>query len=353
MSDIFLDGVGGGREDTLEMYTQPYTLRYVRTDGPACYHCYGRCVNKERLLGDDEAKDRFVWELRRVADFCGVEVLTYCLMSNHFHILVRVDPAVREVADEELVRRFRALYGEDKCPYINMNARRVAATLATESSDAEELRAHLRGRMGSLAGLMKTLKQRYTVWYNGERGRVGTLWAERFKSCMVQDSPQVLRVVGAYIELNPVRAGLVERAEAYRWSGYGAAMGGAGSRGLREWARDGILSMLGRESSPETFDCDRFVDSYGRLLAVKDDVGQEGFRKGADPFSEACLEPAPMLRQIPEFLRGAVVGTRDFVAAYLSLDLGKSMQPSAEVLPESGLRSARRPRVRSLPPDSG
>ncbi|MCC5805020.1 MAG: transposase [Opitutales bacterium] len=109
------------------MYTRTYPLRYVRTDGPACYHCYGRCVNKERLLADEEAKDRFVGELRRVADFCGVEVLTFCVMSNHFHILARVDPAAKEVADAELVRRFRVLYGEEKCPYLNLGARQVAA----------------------------------------------------------------------------------------------------------------------------------------------------------------------------------------------------------------------------------
>ncbi|MCC5805405.1 MAG: transposase [Opitutales bacterium] len=263
-------------------------------------------MNKERLLGDEEAKDRFVAELRRVADFCGVQVLTFCVMSNHYHILVRVDPRAKEADDKELVRRFRALYGEEKCPYINMDARRVAWVLDSKLDDAKEVRAHLRGRMGDLAGFMKTLKQRYSVWYNGERGRVGTLWAERYKSCVVQDSAAVLRVVGAYIELNPVRAGLAERAEAYRWSGWGAATGGEVSASQRAWARAGIVEMLGEETR-EGEEGRRFLESYGFLLRVKDDAGRGETGPVSGDGTGSLLERAPAL------LRGAVVGTRAFV----------------------------------------
>ncbi len=293
-----------------------------------CYHCYGRCVNKERWLGDEEAKDRFVAELRRVAAFCGVEVLTFCVMSNHYHILVRVDPKAKAVGDAELVRRFRALYGEDKCPYINLNAAEIAAVLKSKLKDAEEVRDHLRGRMGVLAGFMKTLKQRYSVWYNGERGRVGTLWAERYKSCVVQDSPHVLRVVGAYIELNPVRAGLAERAEDYRWSGYGLAVGAGVSPTLRAWSRSGIAGMLGAErggaeedkdvsrrypapppSEAESGEAKRFIKSYGLLVRVKDDTG--GGKGAASQRLEGALGCG---ERLPGLLGGAVVGTRRFVS---------------------------------------
>ncbi len=333
------------------MYRRPYPRRLVAPEGEsACYHCYGRCVNKERLLGDGEAKDRFVAELRRVAAFCGVEVLTFCVMSNHYHILVRVDPRAKEVEDEELVRRFRALYGENKCPYINMDARRVASVLDSKLDDAEEVRAHLRSRMGDLAGFMKTLKQRYSVWYNGERGRVGTLWAERYKSCVVQDSPHVLRVVGAYIELNPVRAGLAERAEAYRWSGYGAAGGGEAPPSLRAWARAGITGMLGTmkrmgegveekkelrgtelrsKKSGEEKDAQEFLESYGLLLRLKDDTGQ---KSTADSEAADSDSRHPLLGRLPALLRGAVVGTQEFVTDWLPALCGRrtpTPQPDA------------------------
>ena len=330
------------------MYRRPYPRRLVAPEGEsACYHCYGRCVNKERLLGDGEAKDRFIAELRRVAGFCGVEVLTFCVMSNHYHILVRVDPRAKEADDKELGRRFRTLYGEGKCPYINMDARRVASVLDSKLDDAEAVRAHLKSRMGDLAGFMKTLKQRYSVWYNGERGRVGTLWAERYKSCVVQDSPHVLRVVGAYIELNPVRAGLAERAEAYRWSGYGAAVGGEASPSLRAWARAGIVGMLsGEQESVE--EARKFLDSYGILLRVKDGTDQMA-RGGRDERGEASgnLEAdTPLLKRIPGLLRGAAVGTREFVCKVA----GRQGRPPGAFVNEAdgfSLHHARAPRMRS------
>ncbi len=334
------------------MYRRPYPRRLVAPEGEsACYHCYGRCVNKERLLGDGEAKDRFVAELRRVAAFCGVEVLTFCVMSNHYHVLVRVDPRAKEVDDKELVRRFRALYGEDKCPYINMDARRVASVLDSKLRDAEEVREHLRSRMGDLAGFMKTLKQRYSVWYNGERGRVGTLWAERYKSCVVQDSPHVLRVVGAYIELNPVRAGLAEHAEAYRWSGYGAAVGGEVSAALRAWARAGIAGMLGEASKvraphgEEGEDGRKFIESYGLLVRVKDDT-RGGIRHGGENSSGTELN---LLERVPGILRGAALGTRRFVARMSKrMRRRRQREPVAcceSELDEAALCYARRPRL--------
>ena len=67
-----------------------------------------RTVNGERLF-DDRAKEVLRKVLWQVADFCGVEVLTYCIMSNHFHVLVRV-PVLDELSDAELMRRYKVLY---------------------------------------------------------------------------------------------------------------------------------------------------------------------------------------------------------------------------------------------------
>ncbi len=61
-----------------------------------------------RMDGAKEVLRKQIW---RVADFSGVEVLTYCVMTNHFHILVRVpDGSEVKVSDEELIRRYRVLY---------------------------------------------------------------------------------------------------------------------------------------------------------------------------------------------------------------------------------------------------
>ena len=74
----------------------------------AVYHCMTRTVNGERLLGDREKEvlRKIIWQ---VADFSGVEVLTYCVMSNHFHVLVEV-PELGNLSDAELMRRYKVLY---------------------------------------------------------------------------------------------------------------------------------------------------------------------------------------------------------------------------------------------------
>jgi putative transposase len=73
---------------------------------------------------------------------------------------------------------------------------------------------------------MKTLKQRFSRYYNRKHERKGTLWEERFKSVLVDSAGVALATMAAYIDLNPLRAGLVADPKDYRWCGYAAAMSG-------------------------------------------------------------------------------------------------------------------------------
>ena len=91
----------------------------------------------------------------------------------------------------------------------------------------EEWRQKVVARMFSLSEFMKLVKQRFTQWYNGSHGRTGTLWESRFTSVIVEDEERALRTMAAYIDLNPVRAGMVEDPADYRWCGYAEAMAGS------------------------------------------------------------------------------------------------------------------------------
>jgi hypothetical protein len=95
--------------------------------------------------------------------------------------------------------------------------------------------------MGDLPAFMRELKQRFTIWYNHKNQNKGTIWASRYKSLLVEDSPESLTRVAAYIDLNPVRAKLAENPEDYRWCGYAAAM--AGNRLMRS----AIVSLFGQK----------------------------------------------------------------------------------------------------------
>ncbi|MFT6182318.1 MAG: hypothetical protein ACI9NQ_001264 [Paracoccaceae bacterium] len=95
-------------------------------------------------------------------------------------------------------------------------------------------------RMHSLSEFMRGLLQRFTRWFNKRHGMRGTLWEDRFHSVIVQ-SGFTCRTMTAYIDLNPVRAGICADPAEYRWSSYGEAVGGG--RGASK-AQSGFVRAL-------------------------------------------------------------------------------------------------------------
>jgi putative transposase len=214
-------------------------IKIAPESGAAVYHCISRVVNGERLL-DETAREVLRKQLWQIADYCGVEILTYAILSNHFHVLVRV-PLKQEISDSELLRRYRQLYPKpDRFRAERIEA--IAALLRSRAPEGDAWRRRQLALMNDVSQFMKLLKQRFTLWFNHTHERFGTLWAERFKSVLIEQDKWVLRTVAAYIDLNPVRAGLVEDPKDYRFCGYAEAVAG------REKARFGI-SMITTGSS--------------------------------------------------------------------------------------------------------
>jgi len=256
--------------------------------------------------------------LWQVADFCGVEVLTYCVMSNHFHVLVRVDDG-QKVSDSELMRRYRVLYPKPT-KYQEASAKVMTQTLRDGGEEADAIRARLRARMGDVSEFMKTLKQRFSVWYNHSHERFGTLWAERFKSVLVEGRGNPLQTIAAYIDLNPVRAGLVDDPKDYRFCGYAEAVAGSALAGA------GLITVWRA-----------YADGMGRdevsvAVALREHRGLIFGERAADPaLPEVSREKAlralkqgdqglprtTMLRcRVRYFTDGAILGSADFVSRF-------------------------------------
>ncbi len=186
-------------------------------------------VNKAEGQGPEVGeceREQFRMIMRMMENFSGCRVLSYCVMSNHVHLLLEVPPMPEQgISDEELLKRLLSLYSlaiVDELGKQLKNAR-------DKGNDAlvEEIRGRFTYRMHNLSEFMRTLMQRMTLWYNKENRRTGTLWEERFKSVIVE-SGDASRMMAAYIDLNPVRAGMVHDPAEYRWSSYGEAVGGEG-----------------------------------------------------------------------------------------------------------------------------
>lgn len=279
------------------------------------YHVITRVVAGERLL-DGRAKEvlrKMVWQ---VAGFSGVEILAYCVMSNHLHILVRV-PEVGELDTSELVRRYALLYGEGYAGVFPDPAN-MAVILEGDSEEAMRWRGRLLARMNDLSAFVKTLKQRFSWWFNKTHQRFGTLWAERFKSVLVEDEPRTLSVVAAYIDLNPVRAGLVADPADYRWSSYGEAMGG------EQLARLGLMNVVGAgKSAPLDADWEEAIAAYRMVLFGKGGQGRVGEQGAIAQERVMAVLAAGGTVPLEDLLRcrlryltdGTVFGSEEFVRA--------------------------------------
>jgi REP element-mobilizing transposase RayT len=286
-----------------------------------------------------EEKEKFRALMRLQEKFTACRVASYCLMDNHFHILLEVPPmAEGGISDEVLLKRLSAIYSE---AFVAGVAQELAdartVTYANDTGLDEALTAiHRRFiyRMHNLGEFMKGLLQRYTQWHNRAHSRAGRLWEDRFKSVIVEDG-MAAKTISAYIDLNPVRAGMVKDPADYRWSSYGEAIGG-GSKGNGKTARAGLVRALqahqGIGADAELWASGVSKD-YRKLLMAgavgksTESVGRNGktstkiLRKGItreDAERELSLEGeipfAKMLRcRVRYFTDGAVIGSRSFV----------------------------------------
>ncbi len=187
------------------------------------YHCVSRVVDRNFVFGTHE-RDVFRKILRQVEGFTGVRVLTWTILSNHFHVLVEVPPQpAAPLTDDEIIDRCRSLYPRDGMIAIEWE---FGQAQRAGGAALERLREKYLKRMWDLSEFMKTLKQKFSRWFNRKHERVGTLWESRFKSLLVEGSWNCLLKVAAYIDLNAVRAGLVDDPKDYRWCGYGEAVTG-------------------------------------------------------------------------------------------------------------------------------
>jgi putative transposase len=123
-----------------------------------------------------------------------------------------------------------------------MRRKQVAAGLGEESVLVGRIHSRFTYRMHDLSEFMKGFMQRYTQWHNRAHKRSGHLWEDRFKSVIVEDGV-ASKTMAAYIDLNPVRAGMVKNPEDYRWSSYGEAIGG-GAKGNGKKARAGLVRAV-------------------------------------------------------------------------------------------------------------
>ena len=290
--------------------------------GRGYYHCISRVVDKQRVFGDRE-KARLVADMTRHAAFGHMRIVTYCMMSNHFHVLVEATPrpSPEEIArifpdDDTLEAHLAAtLGGKALKQFVQM---RWMAREHHNELGLIKMRESLLRRMWNLSEFMRGFKQDFTIWFNGTHNREGTLWESRFKSTLVEPG-QALATVAAYIDLNPVRANLVDDPAEYPWCGYAQSMEG---NSLAISGLGIVSSQCGEsETSPEAILARYRLALYGN--AITEETSRDG-TPGKHGFSrEEVMEvikaggkvPATQLIRckVRHFSDGVAVGSKLFV----------------------------------------
>lgn len=349
--------------------------------GGQAYHVMSRTAGGEMLFGEveKEAFRRLMW---RMSKFSGCEILTYALMGNHFHLLVRVPERAKflrrfegEGGEDRLLNHLSLLYSKPYIAAVRQELSRVRE--AGRIDEAEAILETFRNRFCDLSSFVKELKERFSRWFNKHHSRRGTLWMDRFKSVLVEDG-EALRTMALYIDLNPVRAGIVADPKDYRWTGYGEAMGGSkrARRGLckvMEVPMDSWGRSRGGLIPAEAYRCWLFGDGLDSIsansvtLASKTDKpsSSPSMKSGRKGFSKQRVEAvlkaggklsrAELLRcQVRWFSDGVAIGSKTFVEGVFSNrrdHFGAKRETGARPVredAEGGLHALRNLRVRAV-----
>jgi putative transposase len=217
----------------------------IKAQGLGFYHCISRSVEGRVIFpngnGASEEGEKFAQLMCKLEGFCGVRVVTFVLMSTHYHIVCEVPEPV-ELSDAELLTRIEALYGTARRDEVERQLQFWSAE-GGAPEEAQKIRDRFLRRMFDLSIFHQELKGGFAQWYNKRHHRFGALWAERFTSVLIQ-SGQVLATIAAYVDLNPVRAGLCADPKDYRYCGYAEAVAKGSSR-----RRAGIRTAIGLSES--------------------------------------------------------------------------------------------------------
>ena len=250
------------------------------------------------VLGDAE-KEYLLSLLQQLSAVYFTEVLGFCLMGNHFHLLVRMQPE-EAFTDAEIRTRFQRYYGVDG-----------------ERQLTDGQIPTLRAKWANLSDYVKEIKQSFSRWYNKRHGRRGFFWGERFKSVLVDNGDTLINCL-AYIDLNPVRAGLVERPEDYRWCSL--------AYHVQTGNKDAFLSLDFGLTVFGEWDAQTRLQYYRRYVYEN---GAQPARKGVplaqqlvdkEAKKDFALTPVDRLRyRTRYFTDSGVIGTKAFVSRCATL----------------------------------
>ena len=181
----------------------PRIARLKNVVNNGVYHTMSRLAISEQF--GDYDKETLVKIIHHFTKIYFTQVFGYCVMGNHFHLIVQMKDG-SDYSDSELKKRYnRYKKGIEFVPRYDIQ----------REDDVFKLRI----KWSNISELLKDIKLTFTRYYNAKYQRKGFLWGGRFKSVLLQKGDALINCM-AYVDLNPVRAGIVKTPEDYRWSSF-------------------------------------------------------------------------------------------------------------------------------------
>ncbi len=292
----------------------------------AWYHLYA-CVairKGELPLEDDRCHRKLDELLRFYADGYCCGVAAYCFMGTHWHAIVRFDKP-RKLSRDELWARALKFYPRSEHALKCWSPQRWK---------------RFEKRIFNVSEFMRNIQAAFARWYNRSFNRKGRFWADRFKSTLLMDAQAVLDAM-LYVDLNGVRAGLVEKPEDFK----------ACSAYLREIRKDRWLIPLGQVMDKGL---DGYYREYKALLyyrgAVRTKSNQAVISEQVLAKEEArgFKESGVYRKKLRYFTDGLALGAADLVQAQIGrlIKSGHLNRPQDPVAQEEGCQySARKQRT--------
>jgi REP element-mobilizing transposase RayT len=192
--------------------------RQVSIDDTPYYHCIARCVRRAFLCGYDPAtgfdfEHRRQWIVERIKLLCSVfavDLCAYAIMSNHYHIVIRINTDdARQWSDEEVAKRWMQIFSGPRLMHLYLGNVDLSNT---ELKYVAELFVIWRERLSDLSWFMRCINEPIARLANAEDHCTGRFWEGRFKSQALLDERALLACM-AYVDLNPIRAAIASTPE--------------------------------------------------------------------------------------------------------------------------------------------
>ena len=272
------------------------------TDTP-WYHVVSRCVRRAFLCGDDAHTGRNFdhrrgWieaRIRQLASVFAVDVAAYAVMSNHYHIVLRIDRERAERWDDgEVLTRWTKLFTGPLLVRRYLDPAQRANMDAAEQAKVKELAGLYRQRLYDLSWFMRILNEGIARQANAEEGVKGRFWEGRFKRQALLDE-QALLTAMAYVDLNPIRAGIAQTPET---SDYTSVQARQRPELVQERMNAAIETMAAAQTSVAAANQSHSAEGDEEKVVAT----AEGFASNEAPHAQtaaeaaqAALAPAPLL----------------------------------------------------------